>query len=730
MLPAHSTRSLADRQGDTDMSVRLSPKAVLAVALGVLGLAGLRPTTGAAQSSTAVDRVPILPQKVQARRLLNPSARSASSPIAQLAAINEVTAARFAELAQDPSLWVDTTGRAFYIEEPSPLPPAGPALAAAAPDVAFAPENVFSLHSKPGSSKTIFLDFDGHVLGPNAFVANGFEALPMDFDMNPSTFSVQEREWIEGVWARVAEDFAPFDIDVTTEDPGPLALDRANSADTVYGARALITNTSSDTVCSFDCGGVAYVGTFNIPGENEFFQPAWIFPKELASYNEKHTAEAVSHEVGHNLNLNHDGRKDASNQLVDEYYGGHGSWAPILGVGYSRPLTQFSRGEYAGANNQQDDYAQIAGEGVSLVVDEAGPATATATSLGAGPTFTRAGVISAPTDVDMYSFSATTGQTISFTATPALVSPNLDILLRLHNSTGTVIGSYDPPSATVSSDEASGLDATFSVVAPSTGTFYVSIDGVGKGDALADGYTDYGSLGRYTLTGSVSIADTTNPVVTIQTPVPALATTLQGTATDAGGIVYAQAIIYRGFGGGQFWNGTGWQNGYAAVAATLSAPGATSTNWSYVFDPPQSGGTYYVAGLGLDDSLNYAISPFVAFTIPDSVTPTATVSSPVNGATVGSSLNISGTATDNNAIFGVNLAVYRASDATFWNGSSWQAGFVTFAGTTAAPGTASTGFTGSISGLTSGYYLVAALPIDENDNYSLSPWDTVLVPSQ
>src|SRR3712207_7865967 len=54
------------------------------------------------------------------------------------------------------------------------------------------------------------------------------------------------------------------------------------------------------------------------------------------SWNAKYTAEAVSHEVGHNLGLHHDGT------AAEGYYGGHNAWAPIMGVGYSRPISQRS----------------------------------------------------------------------------------------------------------------------------------------------------------------------------------------------------------------------------------------------------------------------------------------------------------------------------------------------------------------------------------------------------
>jgi hypothetical protein len=221
--------------------------------------------------------------------------------------------------------------------------------------------------------------------------------------------------------------------------------------------------------------------------------------------------------------------------------------------------------------------------------------------------------------------------------------------------------------------------------------------------------------------------DATDPNVTIAAPTPAQAVTLQGTASDGGTIAAVYVVVYRSFGGGQFWNGTSWQSAYASVPAALSAPGALSTNWTYVFDPPQSGGTYYAAGVALDGVYNYSFTPFVSFTIPDAVVPVATITSPVAGSTVGPAFTIAGTATDNNSLYAVKVAVYRASDAMFWNGDGWQSSFITVDATLASPGTGSTAFTVGTYLFTPGYYLIAALPIDDNYNYSFTPWTTVLV---
>lgn len=67
-----------------------------------------------------------------------------------------------------------------------------------------------------------------------------------------------------------------------------------------------------------------------------------------------------STELGHNMGLSHDGVKDpATGATTSGYYQGQGDWAPIMGVGYYKPTTQFSKGEYLNANQLQDDYNVI-----------------------------------------------------------------------------------------------------------------------------------------------------------------------------------------------------------------------------------------------------------------------------------------------------------------------------------------------------------------------------------
>jgi hypothetical protein len=405
-------------------------------------------------------------------------------------------------LDTDASAWVDTDGKVFFKEPTAPsapgdvAPAAGNDGGAAVANAAFPLDQTFLLHSNPGSTHTLFIDFDGTVVSGTAWNSN-YGVLAgahpgWSLDGDATTFSTAEREAIQSIWQRVSEDYAPFDVDVTTADPGAAAIDRTDASDQSFGTRALVSPSTdaSSKICPGGCGGVAYIDVFDATGSSHTVnQPAWIFPQALGN-GTKAIAEAVSHEVGHNFGLQHDGVTNGAG-----YYGGHAMWAPIMGTGYVRPVTQWSKGEYTGANNTQDDVAIIAGNGAPLRADEAGGTVGTATNFSRNPAR-----ITSRTDQDYYAIGACQGS-ISYTATPAASSPDLDIELAIVSASGAVVASANPAAAYSSSDVATGMGATVGTTVPA-GTYYLRVDGVGVGSPANTGYSDYASIGTYTLMGA------------------------------------------------------------------------------------------------------------------------------------------------------------------------------------------------------------------------------------
>ncbi|MEO7600336.1 MAG: PKD domain-containing protein [Opitutus sp.] len=381
--------------------------------------------------------------------------------------------------------------------------------------------DAFKLHSLPGVTRVIYLDFTGHTTTGTSWNSSGnsIASGAFNLDADPLNFNTAERSTIQKIWQRVAEDYAPFNVDVTTEDPGLEGLRLTDSSDVAYGIRVVISPTNWYNA---NAGGVAYVGSFTWNSDT----PCFVFTEQLGTNSDKYIGEAVSHEVGHTFGLYHDGRSGAS---ATEYYEGQGDWAPIMGVGYYKAVTQFSKGEYANANNLQDDVQVVTGKvGVS---DDHGNSLATATVL-TGATISDGGTIETRSDVDYFRFDSGAG-TISLTIASPSPSPNLDIKAELLNSTGQVLQSSDVTPA---------LSASIQLTVPA-GTYFLKIDGVGNGDPVTTGYSDYGSLGNYLISGSVAPLGTKvapNAVITASTvsgTAPLAVSFSAGNSTDSDGTI-------------------------------------------------------------------------------------------------------------------------------------------------------------------------------------------------
>lgn len=390
-------------------------------------------------------------------------------------------------------LWVSRTGQLLFVDEF--VSEATVTLPDPAFDSATVPTEaeIFDLHSRRGSNRVLVLDFDGHDYRGTAWHKRGSSyANPYTKDADSATFSEAERAVIHSVWQRVAEDYAPFDVDVTTADPGIDAIRRTDANDQQFGTRVVVTPTQTYS-CS--CGGVAYVGTYDItPGTtHDYYQPAWVFTNGVGT-DAKNIAEAASHEAGHNLGLSHDGTASTG------YYTGHGDWAPIMGVGYYEAISQWSRGEYLGANNNEDDFVVIGANGAPLRADDHPVAAPTPIPLSDGAGSAR-GVIESAGDLD--AFTVTTTAQTPVAVSPALVSPNLDIMLTATDG-----------STTVTSDPL-GLTASLSLAA---GTWTLTVDGVAFGNPLDTGYSDYGSIGNYTVSvGGGGVSDPPSDVDEVPT---------------------------------------------------------------------------------------------------------------------------------------------------------------------------------------------------------------------
>ncbi|WP_264537930.1 carbohydrate-binding protein [Flavobacterium sp. N1736] len=345
-----------------------------------------------------------------------------------------------------------------------------------------APE-LLNLQSLPGAAGCVLLDFDGYYMPAGNAWNNG-----NPIDAAPSGMSDAE---IQRHWEIVAEDFRPFNLNITTNEAV------YNSYPKNRRMRTVITPTNA--VYSGGIGGVAYVGSFN--WDNDV--PCWVFDTSGKG------GETSSHEIGHTFDLTHDGLNSG-----EEYYVGlpNTSWAPIMGTG-SRPIVQWSKGEYNNANNKQDDVAIIAGAkfGIGYRADDYGNTTATAANLdynANGVINQKNGIISSEADRDFFTFT-TVGGNVSINANTVARDGNLHLLIRLYNAAGVEMRTYSNP-------DPFALNAAMNINLPA-GKYFISVNGTGAGNPASGGYSAYGSIGSYSITGTISPSLNVSPSTDVVT---------------------------------------------------------------------------------------------------------------------------------------------------------------------------------------------------------------------
>jgi hypothetical protein len=338
------------------------------------------------------------------------------------------------------------------------------------PDVINIPtyqNGVIPLSSLPGSLAVVYLDFDGELAPHTGWI-----------DVDAESFNLSNSR-IKDLWARTAEEFAPFNINVTTDLQ--VYLDAPENS----RQRCIITPTTG--VYSKSAGGVALLNSFNSSNDTA----CWSF----TAGNE--AAVVIAHEVGHTLGLSHDGTS------ISEYYQGHsttlGKWGPIMGAPFNAAITHWSQGEYADANRTQDDLVIIGSRNnVSLRVDDHGATLATASTMEvlADDSVENGGIIETDADFDAFKFTVTASSSVSLTVSGSSPGQNLDILAEIVDSTDSVVVS-DNPDASLNATVAATLAA---------GDYFLRVTGEGFGDAAGAGFSSYGSLGFYKVTGTVPSA--------------------------------------------------------------------------------------------------------------------------------------------------------------------------------------------------------------------------------
>ncbi|HUQ67643.1 MAG TPA: hypothetical protein VM101_15885 [Flavitalea sp.] len=339
-------------------------------------------------------------------------------------------------------------------------------------------QQVPKFNSNSAAAATVYLDFDGQVVKGTAW---NWDSTIHAKPAGASSSVITE------IFNRVAEDFRIFNLNITTDSSV------FKKAPVAKRMRVIITPTSNWYGSG---GGVSFVNSFSWGDDT----PAWVF-SNLLENNRKYIAEAISHEIGHTLGLQHQSTYTKNCDLVNEYAEGRGTgeigWAPIMGVGYYKNLTLWTIGSsIESCSTIQNDISIISNgyNHIGLRGDDHGNnSTSSTTLILSNNNFAVNGIINHSADRDFFKIILSRTAKLKAKITPNNVGVNnsgadIDLSLILTNASGDTIRHYNPKTL---------LNVTIDTVLVA-GIYYFNVDGTGNQNV-----SDYGSVGLYSLSGSV-----------------------------------------------------------------------------------------------------------------------------------------------------------------------------------------------------------------------------------
>jgi hypothetical protein len=343
-----------------------------------------------------------------------------------------------------------------------------------------APAQVPLHNSLPSASAVIYLDFDGHTVTGTSFNWNG----PIY-----CAASALDPQQITEVFHRMAEDYRPFDLNITTDSLKFLA------APVNRRLRVIFTTSSA---WYGNAGGVSMVNSFTYGDDT----PAFVFTSLLGNQT-RYVGEAASHEAGHALGLYHQVLYDSSCVQVNEYNPGTGSgeigWAPIMGVAYYRNMTVWHNGpNFSGCISSQDELSVITTQnGFGYRPDDHSSDFRQAKNINLNNGgFIIDGIIEKTDDEDYFRLHLQQDGGFSILAIPFNLGENnygsnLDLQVSLFNRNKELLATYNPGFSL------STIVDTFLL----SDFYYLKVEG--RGNLYAP---DYASLGSYRLQGGLGTA--------------------------------------------------------------------------------------------------------------------------------------------------------------------------------------------------------------------------------
>jgi hypothetical protein len=318
--------------------------------------------------------------------------------------------------------------------------------------------------SKPKATIQLYMEFGGAtVLDP---LWNGGKTIVAP----PASLTTQQMLTICKV---VGERYSPFNVNITTD------INKYNAAGAGLRTRTIITTIpvgSKNFAWAGSAGGLSWTNSIARSGRGMSATiPNWVFTNRTSP--EKNTGEAIAHEIGHSFNLQHKG------QGTSPYYYGTATWAPIMGVGYNKPIVQWSKGEYPLANNVTDEVAVISQYRDAGLIPPVNADIIRAGSQNFTNTLTNK-------TVDVYTVKTDAAGVLTVTAKPTAFSA-VNTKMEILDGAQKILSTASPLG-----DQGSAIANL--KLAPYQ-TYYIRISGV----AEIGQYPAYGSLGNYTLTSTL-----------------------------------------------------------------------------------------------------------------------------------------------------------------------------------------------------------------------------------
>lgn len=320
----------------------------------------------------------------------------------------------------------------------------------------YAGQDLYKLQSLPGAGKVLWLDISR--------VMDGDTPLHMS------------KEEMYKTWQIHASSFSMFDVNVTT--------DKAvyDSAGLTRSGINRFVNVSGRSFCPINAFGTTRYCQTQLQAS----------PMTHFMYG-----KTAAHETGHLMGLSHDGSAST------DYYNGFSTyqWAPIMGNNlccrtWSEAAIQWSKGEYTGSNNRQDDLSIIS-RSLSFKEDDiSAPVPLKVDKDSVSPLMNR-GQVNDAEDRDPFTFQvgpAGARLDLLVDRTELRGGSALDIDARILDSAGKMVSQ---------SNVTKVRSARFANVTLPPGKYSLVISGGAEGTPLS-GFSNYGSMGFYAIGGRIT----------------------------------------------------------------------------------------------------------------------------------------------------------------------------------------------------------------------------------